>query len=229
MSDPVTNIGAWALPVAVLGGAVRVGTPYLFVSLGECLTERHVDGGVSQAVFLRPPYVDPSLPPEQAIRELIGMNVYAIVAGKLYAEITLLGKDKAVIVDPKTNKTTNIHKQSTEYMLDSYAQNFDPEYKALTKKKPDFKGAPTPISENAKLFIKACELYQKNYPAEKKNIKNCDVVITDIFYFSNDKERAKKYLMMLAEKYPNDPEGKGAVVESQVPARLDWSMASRIS
>jgi hypothetical protein len=27
------------LILAVLGGAVRVGTPFLFVSLGECLTE----------------------------------------------------------------------------------------------------------------------------------------------------------------------------------------------
>ena len=33
----------WAcgrLPVAVLGGAIRVGTPFLFVSLGECITEK---------------------------------------------------------------------------------------------------------------------------------------------------------------------------------------------
>ena len=28
------------LLLAVLGGAVRVGTPFLFVSLGECLTEK---------------------------------------------------------------------------------------------------------------------------------------------------------------------------------------------
>jgi len=28
------------LILAVLGGAIRVGTPFLFVSLGECLTEK---------------------------------------------------------------------------------------------------------------------------------------------------------------------------------------------
>src|SRR5438309_5076120 len=39
MSD-VVELGLWGLPVAVLGGAVRVGTPYIFVSLGECITER---------------------------------------------------------------------------------------------------------------------------------------------------------------------------------------------
>lgn len=33
-------IGLWGVPLAVLGGAVRVSTPFIFVSLGECLTER---------------------------------------------------------------------------------------------------------------------------------------------------------------------------------------------
>jgi general nucleoside transport system permease protein len=34
------TIGLWGVPIAVLGGAVRVSTPFLFVSLGECITER---------------------------------------------------------------------------------------------------------------------------------------------------------------------------------------------
>jgi len=34
------DIGLWSVLISVLGGAVRVGTPFLFVSLGECLTER---------------------------------------------------------------------------------------------------------------------------------------------------------------------------------------------
>ncbi len=38
MADTV--IGLWGVPLAVLGGAVRVSTPFLFVSLGECITER---------------------------------------------------------------------------------------------------------------------------------------------------------------------------------------------
>jgi simple sugar transport system permease protein len=37
MSD---GLGAWGVPVAVLGGALRVSTQFVFVSLGECLTER---------------------------------------------------------------------------------------------------------------------------------------------------------------------------------------------
>jgi simple sugar transport system permease protein len=39
MSD-VTGIGAWGVPLEVAAGAVRIGTPFLFVSLGECLTEK---------------------------------------------------------------------------------------------------------------------------------------------------------------------------------------------
>ena len=34
------GIGLWGVPLAVLGGAIRVSTPFLFVSLGECITER---------------------------------------------------------------------------------------------------------------------------------------------------------------------------------------------
>ncbi len=40
MSDGVTDLGLWGVPLAMLAGAIRVSTPFLFVSLGECLTER---------------------------------------------------------------------------------------------------------------------------------------------------------------------------------------------
>ncbi len=35
-----TILGWWGVPLAILGGAIRASTPYLFVSLGECLTEK---------------------------------------------------------------------------------------------------------------------------------------------------------------------------------------------
>src|ERR1700674_782444 len=38
MADPA--IGLWGVPLAVLGSAIRVSTPFLFVGLGECVTER---------------------------------------------------------------------------------------------------------------------------------------------------------------------------------------------
>jgi ABC-type uncharacterized transport system permease subunit len=34
------DIGLWSVPLAVLGGAIRVSTPFIFVSLGEAITER---------------------------------------------------------------------------------------------------------------------------------------------------------------------------------------------
>jgi simple sugar transport system permease protein len=36
----MTDLGLWAVPLAMLGGAIRVSTPFLFVSLGEVITER---------------------------------------------------------------------------------------------------------------------------------------------------------------------------------------------
>jgi general nucleoside transport system permease protein len=39
-ASAMAALGWWGLPLAVLAGAIRVSTPFLFVSLGECLTER---------------------------------------------------------------------------------------------------------------------------------------------------------------------------------------------
>jgi simple sugar transport system permease protein len=36
----MSELGWWGIPIAVLGGALRVSTPFLFVSLGEVITER---------------------------------------------------------------------------------------------------------------------------------------------------------------------------------------------
>ncbi len=34
------GLGAWGIAVALAGGAMRGSIPYMFVSLGECLTEK---------------------------------------------------------------------------------------------------------------------------------------------------------------------------------------------
>jgi ABC-type uncharacterized transport system permease subunit len=36
----MNELGLWGIPIAMLGGALRVSVPFLFVSLGECITER---------------------------------------------------------------------------------------------------------------------------------------------------------------------------------------------
>lgn len=40
MDQTVSTLGLWGIPLAVLGGALRVSAPFLFVSLGECITEK---------------------------------------------------------------------------------------------------------------------------------------------------------------------------------------------
>ncbi|MBV8391844.1 MAG: ABC transporter permease, partial [Alphaproteobacteria bacterium] len=34
------SLGLWSVPLAMVAGAIRVSTPFIFVSVGECLTER---------------------------------------------------------------------------------------------------------------------------------------------------------------------------------------------
>lgn len=40
MADAATTLGWTGVAISVLGGTLRVSTPYLFVGLGECLTEK---------------------------------------------------------------------------------------------------------------------------------------------------------------------------------------------
>ena len=40
MSDPTSDVGGWGIPLTLFVGSIRVGTPFLFVSLGECITEK---------------------------------------------------------------------------------------------------------------------------------------------------------------------------------------------
>ncbi|KJV05269.1 ABC transporter permease [Methylocucumis oryzae] len=47
-----TDIGGWGVLLAILAGAIRTSTPYLFVSLGECLTEKSGRINMSQEANL---------------------------------------------------------------------------------------------------------------------------------------------------------------------------------
>ena len=40
MQDAAVTLGIWGVPLAIIGGALRVSAPFLFVSLGECITEK---------------------------------------------------------------------------------------------------------------------------------------------------------------------------------------------
>jgi simple sugar transport system permease protein len=39
MSDP-SSIGLWGVPLAMIAGTIRVSTPFMLVSIGECITEK---------------------------------------------------------------------------------------------------------------------------------------------------------------------------------------------
>jgi predicted acylesterase/phospholipase RssA len=53
---------------------------------GQQLVERHVDGGVTQNVFFRPPQVPPEMRLRPPAEFLYGSDLYVVVAGKLYAD-----------------------------------------------------------------------------------------------------------------------------------------------
>ena len=45
---------SWSIPLAIFAGSIKVGTPYLFVSVGECITERagRVNLGLEGTLFM---------------------------------------------------------------------------------------------------------------------------------------------------------------------------------
>ena len=57
---------------------------------GKLYEERHVDGGVSAALFFRPPYVPPEKRADPTANSLYDTDLYIIVAGKLYADPELV-------------------------------------------------------------------------------------------------------------------------------------------
>jgi len=52
---------------------------------GKPYEEMHVDGGVTRALFFRPPYIPPGAPSHEA-ESLTGSNIFAMVAGKAFPD-----------------------------------------------------------------------------------------------------------------------------------------------
>lgn len=133
-------------------------------------------------------------------------------AGQLYMQIGSLGPKRAVIVDPATNKVlANIHQKSASYMMDAYGKDYENEFKALSKKKPNFDKPARRLSAKAKNYIRSCLLYMKWYPKDKKVKKTCDLDIAQIYYKNSNKKLSKKYLWAIAKDYSKDKEGAIAV------------------
>jgi predicted acylesterase/phospholipase RssA len=102
-------------------------------------TERHVDGGVSQALFYRPPYVPLEQRSDVAARDIAGAKVYVIVAGKLYADPEVIrpwslhqaGKNVSTLIYAQTRG--DLQRLYTVCLLtgmDYYISAIPPEYPA---------------------------------------------------------------------------------------------------
>lgn len=131
-------------------------------------------------------------------------------AGRYYLEIANMGKKKAIRVDPKTKKATNIHREVSIDMVRSYVKDFEKEFKVLKKRKPNFK-RPRPLSIRARNYVMSCKKYVVWYPKDAKRVKDCDTGITNIYYHSGHKRQAIKHLKILAFKYPKYKEGKASI------------------
>ncbi|MCZ2344509.1 MAG: patatin-like phospholipase family protein [Bacteroidales bacterium] len=71
---------------------------HLPVEVGEQkYEERHVDGGVTAALFFRPPYVPPEHQNDPRLTSLYDSDLYLIVAGKLYPDPNRV-RDKAIAI-----------------------------------------------------------------------------------------------------------------------------------
>jgi len=108
---------------------------------GVCHTERHLDGGVSQSLFFRPPYVCPGSSIGRGRKDLAGTKVYIIVAGKLYADpevirpraLTHAAKSISTLIYAQTRG--DLQRLYTVCLLagmDYYIAAIPPEYEAST-------------------------------------------------------------------------------------------------
>lgn len=108
---------------------------------GVCVTERHIDGGVSQSIFIHPPYVAPADRSADSNADLAGTNLYLVVAGKLYADLekikplalSLVGKEiSAMIYAQGRGDLQRIFTSSTLIGANYFLTAIPPEYPAPT-------------------------------------------------------------------------------------------------
>lgn len=129
---------------------------------GVAHTERHVDGGVSQALFYRPPYLAPEQRSDVAARDCAGAKVYVIVAGKLYADPEVIrpwslhqaGKNVSTLIYAQTRG--DLQRLYTVCLLsgmDYYISAIPPEYPTPTSSVEFDPSAMTALFEEGRRVI----------------------------------------------------------------------------
>lgn len=126
---------------------------------GRCVTERHIDGGVSKALFIMPPYVPPEARSNDPNADLAGTNVYFVVAGKLYADLekikpmalTLASKEISAMIYAQTRG--DLQRYFTTGMLTG--MNY-----FLTAIPPEY---PAPISSMAFTIPQLTGMFNEGY------------------------------------------------------------------
>lgn len=148
---------------------------------------------------------------EMEITEYMGDIEYFLgdyaKSGAYYEKITVAGKESASVYNEEDVKVGNNHERCAANMLDAFNKNFSDEFSKLIKRPVDENATPLKISESATLFLTGCSTYQKFYPSDKKAIKNCDLIESEIYYRSAIRDKAKKQLYEIAVRYAADKEG----------------------
>jgi predicted acylesterase/phospholipase RssA len=136
---------------------------------GVPYTERHVDGGVSQALFFRPPFVASDQRSDVAARDLGGAKVYVILAGKLFADPEVIRPWS--LAQASKNVSTLIYAQTRGDLqrlytvcllsgMDFYMSAIPPEY-ARTMSSAEFKPAEmTALFEEGRRVISSAKAWR---------------------------------------------------------------------
>jgi TolA-binding protein len=145
------------------------------------------------------------------IMEYIGDIEYYLTnyskAGHAYAKVASKEKEAAILYGEGADKVGNNHERCASNMLDAYNKNYSIEFSQLVKRHVDENTPSIPLSEAATLFMRGCSVYQRFYPEDKKAIKNCDLITSEIYHRSAIRSEAKNKLYEIAVKYSAEKEG----------------------
>jgi hypothetical protein len=157
---------------------------------GECLVELHGDGGASQAIFFRPPYV-PKESGQQGIDYYAGTNVWCIVAGKLYADpaeikpysYSIAGSSASTVIYAQTRGDLNRIFMLSLLAGMNYKQTAIPADFDAPESSAEFEPGPMGrmFAEGERLVI-CGQAWRKTPPGVEKGESPLERAGTDLFY-----------------------------------------------